>query len=261
MADLWLLARLSRADGTSKDWAIAVIGGEVFVRHGKTGADMPKKQVDRRGRPPLSDAKRRLQEQLEQGYDILGLCTFGADRKATGLASDLAAEIPVNEESAAKAQPLKDADVFFEITAVSWQRLFEVMETAVALLGDHYECRWSTREGLPTAVPVIEGWSPAFDGHAGIGKVRHAGALRRVNGVAALLFVLTMRTVASEDVTVKVVKADGSDIGKNLRKEEALLSTFESSVDLIEEAAEHAGLIPKRIKLSKVDTGQADYWF
>jgi len=258
----WLLARLTRGDGSSKDWAIAVIGGEVFIRHGKTADAMPKKQVDRKGRQPLSDAKRRLQEQWDQGYEVLGTCSFGADRRVTDLQNDDAAEIPVIDEAGVKAQPLKDADVFFEINAVSWQRLYEVMEAAVGLLATHYDCRWSTREGLPTGVPVIEGWTPAFEGITGLGKVRHAGSLRRANGVAALLFLLTMRHLTSSpDVTVQVVKADGGDIGKDLRKEEALLMTFESSVELITGAAEEVGLIPKRVKLSNFDTDRSDYWF
>ncbi|MBB3268323.1 hypothetical protein FHW79_005998 [Azospirillum sp. OGB3] len=263
-SERWLLARFNRSDGTSKDWAIAVIGGELFVRFGTTGQAMQKKAIAKsswKSSGAAAEGRRRLWEQSEQGYEVLGTCTFGTDGKATDLHSSPAAEIPVAEEATSGPTPMKDADIFFEITAVSWQRLFEVMEEAVERLSDHYECRWSTREGLPTGVPVIEGWTPAFDGHTGVGKVRHAGSLRRANGVAALLFLLTMRLLTSSDVTVNVVKADGGDIGKDLRKEAALLATFESSVDLITPAAEEAGLIPKRIRLSQIDTGQADYWF
>lgn len=260
----WLLARYNRSDGTSKDWAVAVIGGDLFVRFGKTGQAMQKKPIAKsswKSSGAAAEGRRRLWEQTEQGYEILGTCTFGADGKATDLQSNPAAEIPAAEEVTSRPATMKDADIFFEITAVSWQRLFEVMEVAVGRLSDHYECRWSTREGIPTGVPVIEGWTPAFDGHTGIGRVRHAGSLRRANGVGALLFLLTMRMVASADVTVNVVKADGGTIDKDLRKEAALLATFESSVDLITPAAEDAGLIPKRIRLSQIDTGQADYWF
>ncbi|WP_207462124.1 hypothetical protein [Azospirillum sp. SYSU D00513] len=257
----YLLARFTRANGSSKDWAIAVIDGEVYVRHGKTEASMPRKQLDRKGLPALSDARRRLQEQIDQVYDVLGTCTFDAEGKVGRIDHDRHAEIPVHADQPASARPQGEADIYFEVKSASWQALFAVMEAAYERLSPHYECRWVTRQGVPTGVPKIEGWTLTFDGHNGTGQVRHSGSLRRVNGVGALLFLLTMRHLASDGVEVRVVKADGGEIAKDLRKEESLLSTFESSVELVTAAAEDAGLIPKRIKLSQVDTGQADYWF
>lgn len=287
----FLLLRRQNPDGTSADWAVAVIDGGLWVRHGKTGAAMPAEEIPRKSWTAQSAweeaDKRRRTKQQNKPYEIQGLSRFSAEDRLEIVTEDKMATVPVHT-SPAKTDPLtglpvnespapsdtparpsrRDASLFWDITASNWTDLATLMERALDQLKGKVDATltWANREGLPTAVPMVGNWSLDFPTHKGLGPVRHAGRLQGSENVAALLYMLTLRQLAEaepeRDVLVNLADRNGKDISANLREEDPLFQAFGSTLLEIERTAEDIGIVPKILRLAEIHVEeQPDMWF
>ncbi|WP_448205417.1 hypothetical protein [Azospirillum sp. sgz302134] len=234
----YLLLRHDNGDGTSKDWAVAVIGEAVVVRFGKTGAAMQQREIPRsswKAPSAKGEADRRIREQDDQGYVTIGTCRFDAKGQVLDVETNPSPDNWVHTiERKAGERRKAERLFFFEIKAASWRAMAFVLDPVVRSLQGPFKITFVGREGLPQAAPVIDGWPLRFDGHSGTGAVNVSGTIDRGAAPGALVFLLALRAEAKNStlhtgesaVDITIVDATGDPVEPTIKGVQTALGVF-----------------------------------
>lgn len=258
------LYRYAHADGTSKDWAIALIDGAVDTRFGKTGAPLQGGPVERRLAGPHAEVRRRIDQKLSKGYRRVGEVVMYED--GTWELAEKASPTPV-------PAPEKEADrAYFEI------RLLDAGAWSVFLARCQEACRTLSASGVPVKSALTgDKFNAAFavgdwplevaDRSAGSRNTvsrstrEGAGHVLAREGVYPLLFLLYLKRFASEHTyEVGVAVKDGIEVTEKLHHEQDVLAMFGVSLDDIRPIAVALGLAEEKIDLASVGSEESMYF-
>lgn len=223
MSNRFLLLRFThqtgRLAGRSNDWAIAVIGDAIEIRTGRTGEILTRRPLLRTNwsMPTASDeADKRWKEQMQQSYEIVGHCSFTPE----GLAIDISpvvegmvVGVPIN--TLLEDTERKPPALFWSVRAEDWATARGIMEEVAAVneqLAPRLDLRWIERRGMPTSVPVVDGYVFAFSGYSGSGVLRWDGEVPKGSPATVLLWILLFRKHGGQAVTVTAADAAGNEI-------------------------------------------------
>lgn len=225
MSNRFLLCRFThqagRLAGKSRDWAIAVIGQTLEVRTGNTGAALSRRPVLQSTwtvASPEDEAERRLTSQVQQGYEVVGHCSFtpeGLTCDVSPIVGGIVARVPVNAIVEEQREAIPPA-LFWGVRADRWDTAKSVMDEVARVNQDaspQLDLRWTGRNGLPTNIPVIDGYVIAFPGLNGSGTVRWDGEVPVGTSASVLLWILLFRKIgAGRSVVVSLADANGTEI-------------------------------------------------
>lgn len=257
------LLRKDNGDGTSKDWAAAVVTepisanagnrAAVVVWFGPTGGTLQYRRIPpARWRTSSADeeVRKRYAEKQAKGYVLAGAGDVEDDLSLKVLAPGHPAD--------PSAVPVPRKVVYYEVfISRSTQRTREqiagdYLATIRRLAG---EIAGASIDGAVLAVRIGT-WSM----HIGTQGVRCAGQIDPRHGLEPLLFLMALKRSAPPGVEVNLARDDQVEVSHQALAEEEVLSWFDTTPDEIAPLAARLGLVVSIVDKTQA-ANQPDFYF
>jgi len=257
------LYRFHHPGGGTKDWAIALIDGEIDVRYGATGAALRGGRVKSRYTDNQAELNRRVSQKLKEGYQRVGpIVVFEDGRWESAPAG--------REEPEPKANSDAEDKVFFEIRASAESAVTGFTATCHEVCG-------KLREAGVTGVDVqrtseaqvfrIGRWSfevadgASMNPNALLRSNRTGGGrIQAEDGVYPFLFLAYLKRQAPRELEVNLAWKDGIEVTDRLHHEADVLALFGTTLDGIRPVAVALGLAEERIDLASIGSDESLYF-
>lgn len=230
-------------DGSPKDWAFRVEGGDLLTRWG--GTDVRLTHAKRRALKYANEGNDLAQQKLGKGYRPVG-------------------EVWIDEEGfliEASRVPQSVRPGPAQESALYWRMVYPATLDAPSSLGILNAMRryadalspWTAVSGLCQGSIQIGDWQVPAQGQA--------GRLERRHGVWPFLWMMALKRLAPHGLRVTLATDDSAEIGGDLKQVGDALGFFGTDLESVRPAAEALGLLERRIDFSEIDTDVPDFSF
>ena len=263
---IYELYRYRHPNGDAKEWAVAIVDGQVHVRYGKAGNLVNGGIPQARYTDAHAEKNRRVQEKTRKGYQYVDRVTVHTDGS---WASTKDVPIEDGQPPPPKASPDDEDTIFFEIRVQNAGMFPEFLRA----------CREACERLVAAGVPVARerNAESAFefsigDWRFGVGERvevgyrntvsratrQGAGQVHVRDGVHPLLFLLYLKRFSPAEVGL--AWKDGIEITEQLHLEHDVLAMFGTELDAVRPVAVALGLAEEKIDLAALGGDQSLYF-
>jgi predicted DNA-binding WGR domain protein len=260
------LYRYRHPNGEAKEWAVAIVDGQVNVRYGKAGSLVNGGKPEARFTDAHAEKNRRVREKTRKGYEYVDRVVIHTDGSWVST-EDLGSED--GQAPQPQASPDEEATVFFEIRVRNAGMFPEFLRAC------REACDRLAAAGVAVTRKLNEELAFRFaigDWPFGVGERvelgyrntvsratrQGAGNVRAADGVYPLLFLLYLKRYSPAEVAL--AWKDGIEITEQLRHEHDVLAMFGTDLDAIRPVAVALGLAEERIDLAALGGDESLYF-
>lgn len=260
------LYRYDHPNGGAKEWAVAIVDGQVTVRYGKAGSLVNGGKPQARYTDVHAEMNRRIRDKTRKGYRYV-------DRVAIHTDGSWVSTKDGRSDSEQRPEPKASSDdeetVFFEIRVRNAGMFPEFLracrEACDRLSGAGVAVTRKSNEELAFEFAIGD-WQFGVGERVEVGyrntvsrtTRQGAGHVHVKDGVYPLLFLLYLKRFAPAEVGL--AWKDGIEITEQLRHEHDLLAMFGTDLDAIRPVAVALGLAEEKIDLAALGGDQSLYF-